>query len=63
MKEKLLTRALEQIAKDVESGDFTAIAELIADIPDDKAIHFLPEEEQTVEDFEARLRNMWRTEP
>lgn len=53
MKEKLLTRVLEQIAKDVESGDFTAIAELIADIPDDKAIHFLPEEEQTVEDFEA----------
>lgn len=53
MKEKLLTRVLEQIAKDVESGDFTAIAELIADIPDDRAIHFLPEEEQTVEDFEA----------
>ena len=50
MKEKLLTRVLEQIAKDVESGDFTAIAELIADIPDDKAIHFLPEEEQTVEE-------------
>jgi len=44
MKKKLLDRVLEQIVKDVESGDITAIAELIADIPDDKAIHFLPEE-------------------
>jgi phage gp29-like protein len=46
MKEKLLDRVLEQIAKDVEAGDMTAIAELIADIPDDKAMHFLPEENQ-----------------
>jgi len=38
MKEKLLGRVLEQIAKDVEAGDMTAIAELIADIPDDKAM-------------------------
>jgi phage gp29-like protein len=44
MKEKLLDQVLEQIAKDVEAGDMTAIAELIADIPDDKAMHFLPEE-------------------
>lgn len=45
MKQKILDRVLEQIAKDVESGDMTAIAELIADIPDDKAVHFLSEEE------------------
>jgi len=47
MNKKLLDRVLEQIVKDVESGDLTAIAELIADIPDDKAIHFLPEEEHS----------------
>jgi phage gp29-like protein len=50
MNSKLLDRVLGQIVKDVESGDMTAIAELIADIPDDKAIHFLPEEELTNED-------------
>ena len=48
MKEILLDRVLEQIAKDVESGDMTAIAELIADIPDAKAMHFLPEEANNV---------------
>jgi phage gp29-like protein len=45
MNKELLDRVLEQIAKDVESGDMTAIEELIADIPDDKAMHFLPEEQ------------------
>jgi hypothetical protein len=45
MKSKLLDRVLEQIAKDVKWGDMTAIEELIADIPDNKAMHFLPEEE------------------
>ena len=44
MKEELLNRVLAQIAKDVEAGDLTAVAELIADIPVDKAIQFLPEE-------------------
>jgi hypothetical protein len=33
-----------QIAKDVEAGDLTAIEELIADMPDDNAVHYLPEE-------------------
>jgi hypothetical protein len=47
MKSKLLDRVLEQIVKDVESGDLTAICEFIADIPDEKAMHFLPEQEQT----------------
>jgi phage gp29-like protein len=46
MREELLNRVLAQIAKDVELGDLTAVAELIADIPEDKAIQFLPEEEQ-----------------
>ena len=46
MKDELLDRVLAQIVKDVEMADLTAIAELIADIPDDKAIHFLPEHEQ-----------------
>jgi len=45
MNKELLDRVLEQIAKDVESGDMTAIEELIADIPNDKAMHFLPEGE------------------
>jgi hypothetical protein len=44
MKEVLLDLVLQQIAKDVEAGDMTAIAELIADIPDNKAMHFLPED-------------------
>jgi phage gp29-like protein len=43
MTAEFLEKVLEQIAKDVESGDMTAIAELIADIPNDKAFHFLPE--------------------
>jgi hypothetical protein len=36
---------IEQIKQDIEAGDVTAIEELIADIPDDKAMHFLPEEQ------------------
>lgn len=43
MTEELMEKVLAQIAKDVESGDMTAIQELIADVPDDKAMHFLPE--------------------
>jgi phage gp29-like protein len=50
MNSNLLDRVLGQIVKDAESGDMTAIAELIADIPDSKAMHFLPEEEMTNED-------------
>ena len=43
MRAEFLEKVLEQITKDVEAGDMTAIAELIADIPNDKAFHFLPE--------------------
>lgn len=50
MKQELIDKVLEQIVRDVEAGDLTAIEELIADIPDDKAQHFLPEEEnQSIE--------------
>lgn len=45
MKQELIDKVLEQIVRDVEAGDLTAIEELIAGIPDDKAQHFLPEEE------------------
>lgn len=43
MKKELLDLVLEQIARDVEAGDMIAIEELIADIPSDKAFHYLPE--------------------
>lgn len=50
MKKELIDKVLEQIVRDVETGDLTAIEELIANIPDDKAQHFLPEEEnQSIE--------------
>ena len=50
MKQELIDRVLEQIAKDVLSGDMTAIEVLIADIPDKVALHFLPEDEnQSIE--------------
>lgn len=43
MKQELIDKVLEQIVRDVEAGDLTAIKELIAYIPDDKAQGFLPE--------------------
>ena len=46
MQQHLIDKVLEQIVRDVESGDLTAIEELIADIPADKAVHFLPEQLQ-----------------
>ncbi len=45
MNAKLLDQVLAQIVKDVDAGDLTAIEELIADIPDDTAVHFLSEVE------------------
>ena len=53
MNNKLLNEVLEQIRLDVESGDMTAIAELIADVPDKKAKHFLPEHGAVWEGIEA----------
>ena len=50
MKQELIDKVLEQIVKDVEAGDVTAIEELIAGLPDDAALHFLPEDEnQSIE--------------
>jgi phage gp29-like protein len=46
MQQHLIDKVLEQIVRDVESGDLTAIEELIADIPADKAVHFLSEQLQ-----------------
>lgn len=45
MKQQLIDKVLEQMVKDIEAGDLTAIEELIADIPDKTAIHYLPEGE------------------
>lgn len=53
MNNKLLNEVLEQIRLDVESGDMTAIAELIAEVPDKKAKHFLPEHGAVWEGIEA----------
>ena len=39
----LIDAALDQIRKDVEAGDFTAIEELLAFVPKDKLKEFLPE--------------------
>jgi hypothetical protein len=41
---QLIDRVLAQIERDVDSGDLTAIHELIADIPDEKAVHYLTDE-------------------
>ena len=40
---ELLEAVLEQIKKDVESGDMTAIEELIKFIPQDRLVNFLSE--------------------
>ena len=43
MNATVLNEVLAQIVSDVESGDLTAISELIADLSTEKIIHFLPE--------------------
>jgi len=45
-RELLLDWALEQIKKDVDAGDFTAIYEMLLDLPDETLIAYLPEEKQ-----------------
>jgi len=40
---ELLEAVLEQIKKDVEGGDMTAIEELIKFIPQDRLVNFLSE--------------------
>lgn len=45
MKQELIDKVLKQITEDVMNGDSTAIEQLIANIPDDEALAFLPEGE------------------
>lgn len=40
---RLIDAVLEQIKTDVEVGDFTAIEELIANLPADVLMNYLPE--------------------
>ena len=40
----LIDRALDQIAKDLEGGDLTAIEELLKSVPRQNLISYLPEE-------------------
>ena len=45
-KEQLIDLVVEQILKDVENEDFTAIYELLMLVPEENLIAFLPEEIQ-----------------
>ncbi len=45
-REVLLDQVLDQIKKDVEAGDFTAIYELLLELPDETLVSYLPEELQ-----------------
>ena len=42
----LVDKVLEQIKKDVEVGDMTAVEELLRDVPDEILKSYLPEEEE-----------------
>jgi hypothetical protein len=39
-----MDQVLEQIKKDVDTGDFTAIYELLMELPDEDLLNYLPEE-------------------
>ena len=41
-----IDKVMEQIKKDVEAGDMTAIEELLRDVPDESLKSYLPEEEE-----------------
>ena len=43
--QKLIDAVLSQIVKDVESGDVTAIEELIRTVEHDRLVLFLPEDQ------------------
>jgi len=43
MKQELLDKVLEQIIKDVMSGDMTAVEILLADVSDETGQDYLPE--------------------
>lgn len=43
-REQLLDRVFDQVQEDMRNGDFTAIEELLSNLPDDVLIAYLPEE-------------------
>jgi hypothetical protein len=45
-REVLMDQVLDQIKKDVDAGDFTAIYELLMELPDENLLNYLPEEMQ-----------------
>jgi hypothetical protein len=45
-REILLDWVVDQIKKDVDAGDFTAIYEMLLELPDETLIAYLPEEKQ-----------------
>ena len=45
-REVLLDQVLDQIQKDVAAGDFTAIYELLMELPNNTLLAYLPEEMQ-----------------
>jgi hypothetical protein len=45
-REVLLDQVLDQIKKDVDAGDFTAIYALLMELPDESLVGYLPEEMQ-----------------
>jgi hypothetical protein len=44
MNQQLIDQVLEQMLQDILNADFTAIEELIKNIPDEVLIAYLPEE-------------------
>jgi hypothetical protein len=43
-REVLLDQVLDQIKKDVDAGDFTAIYEMLLELPNETLLVYLPEE-------------------
>jgi hypothetical protein len=45
-REVLLDQVLDQIKKDVDAGDYTAIHEMLMELPNETLLAYLPEELQ-----------------
>ena len=43
-RELLIDQVLDQIKKDVDAGDFTAIHEMLLELPNETLLAYLPEE-------------------
>ena len=46
--DRLIDLVLEQIIKDLEGSDMTALAELLSFIPEDKLVGYLPEDLESI---------------